>query len=277
MNPTAEKIKKILAKNKKIVVLSGLNVMHETGLNGIRAEHIAYEIEEKYGYSNDEIISSAFFSRRGDIFFDYYRNIILNVEDPQPTPVHKSICQMQEDGKVDGIITRTTYELYEKAGCKDVLSMHGTVEENTCPACGKVFGMKYIKSSSGVPVCDECRVPLRPGFNLLGERVDNGKMTKGCNLVENADVLLILGASMRSPLCQYVVKYYTGNKMILINTGEELGDERADYRLYGKLSELVPFVTGYEENRKKRTEKEASDEQPSKDWSTETKELEKKS
>ena len=114
--------------------------------------------------------------------------------------------------------------------------------------------MKYIKSSSGVPTCDECYIPLRPGFILLGERVDNGKMTKGCNLVEKADVLLILGASMRSPLCQYVVKYYTGNKMILINTAEEMGDEKADYRLYGKLSEIVPYVTGYEENRKEKKE-----------------------
>lgn len=254
MVPAADEMKGILENNKNIVVLSGLNVMHETGLNGIRAEHIAYEIEEKYGYSNDEIISSAFFSRRGDIFFDYYRNIILNIDDPQPTLVHKAICQMQEDGKVDAVITRTTYELYQKAGCKNVLSMHGTVEENICPSCGRLFGMKYIKASSGVPVCDECKVPLRPGFNLLGERVDNGKMTRGCNLVENANVLLVLGASVRSPLCQYVVNYYTGNKMILINTSEEMGDERADYRLYGKLSELVPYVTGYEADRKKKEE-----------------------
>lgn len=275
MNPTAEKIKKILEDNDGIVVLSGLNVMHETGLNGVRAEHMAYETEEKYGYSNDEIISSAFFSRRSDIFFDYYRNVILNVENPQPTPVHKAVCQMQEDGKVDAVITRTTYELYNKAGCRNVLSMHGSVEENTCPACGKVFGMSYIKASAGVPVCDECRMPLRPGFILLGERVDNGKMTEGCNLIEKANVLLVLGASVRSPLCQYVVKYYTGNKMILINTSEEMGDERADIRLYGKLSELVPYVTGYEENRKRKKEKETSVELSAEDGDTETEESEK--
>lgn len=251
MNPTAEKIKKVLEKSKNIVVLGGLNVLRETGLNGIRAEHIAYEIEEEYGYSNDEIISSAFFSRRSDIFFDYYKNIILNVDNPQPTLVHKAISQLQEEGKVDAIVTRTTYGLFEKAGCKNVLSMHGSVEENICPVCGKTFGMKYIKSAKGIPVCDECQVPIRPGFTLLGERVDNGKVTKSCNLVEEAKVLLILGASIRSPLCQHVIRYYTGNKMILLNTHEEMGDDRADYRLYGKLSELVPYVTGYEEKKKK--------------------------
>lgn len=257
MNPTADKIKKVLEKSKNVVVISGLNVIREAGLNGIRAEHIAYEIEEHYGYSNDEIVSSAFFSRRSDIFFDYYKNIILNVDDPQPTGVHKAVYHLEKAGKLDGIITRTTYELYEKAGCKKekVLAMHGSVEENTCPACGKVFGMKYIKKAKGIPVCDVCQMPLRPGFALLGERVDNGKVTKSCNLVEDAEVLLIIGASIRSPICQNVIQYYEGKNMILINTREEMGDERADYQLYGNLSELMAYVTDFEveEPSKKKT------------------------
>ena len=252
MNQTAEKIKKILAESSNIVVLSGLNVMRETGLNGVRAEHIAYDIEEKYGYSNDEIVSSAFFARRGDIFYDYYKNVILNVEDIKPTVVHKAIRQMEKEGRVSHIITRTVYELYEKAGCEHVIDMHGSAEKNTCQICGKTFGIQYVKKSQGVPVCDVCKVPFRPGFTLLGEQVDNGKVSDASEVVEKANVLLILGANVRSALCQYVAKYYQGNKMILINTEEKMGDDRADYQLYGKLSELVPYVTGYEEKSSKR-------------------------
>lgn len=246
MNQTADKMKEIIKNSSNIVVLSGLNVMHETGLNGVRAEHIAYEIEEKYGYSNDEIVSSAFFSRRSGTFFDYYKNVILNVEDPQPTPVHKAVYKLEQEGKINAIVTRTVYGLFQKAGCTDVIEMHGSAEENRCPVCGKIFGMKYIKQSKGMPLCDECRVPLRPGFSLLGEMVDNGKVTQSCNAVENAKVLLILGAAIRSPLCQHVINYYEGNKMLLVNTHEEAGDERADYRIYGNLSELVSYLTDYE-------------------------------
>lgn len=246
MNPTADKIKKILDNSTNIAVLSGLNVMRETGLNGVRAEHIAYEIEEQYGYSNDEIISSAFYSRRGDIFYDYVKNIILNIDDPQPTPVHKAVRQMQQQGRVKEIVTRTVYELYEKAGCRHVIDLHGSVEKNVCQTCGKIFGMEYIKHAKGTPVCDVCKVPLRPGFTLLGEQVDNGKVTHASNVVEDAEVLLVVGAAVRDPLCQHLVRYYTGNLFILINTEEKHGDERADYRLYGKLSELVPYVTGYD-------------------------------
>lgn len=250
MNMMADTIKDILKNSDNIVVLGGINVMRETGLNGVRAEHIAYEIEEEYGYSNDELVSSAFFSRRSDIFYDYYKNIILNIEDPKPTLVHRAVCKLQEEGKISSIITRTVYGLFQKAGCKDVLEMHGSAEENRCPVCGKHFGMKYVKESVGIPVCDECRVPLRPGFSLLGEMVDNGKVTQSCNAVENAKVLLILGASIRSPLCQHVIHYYEGNKMILINDHEEVGDDRADYRLYGNLSEMVSYVADYEPEKK---------------------------
>jgi len=72
MEQNLKTIKDIIKNGSNIVVLGGINVMLETGLNGVRAEHIAYDIEQKYGYSNDDIISSLFFSRRGDIFYNYY-------------------------------------------------------------------------------------------------------------------------------------------------------------------------------------------------------------
>ena len=78
MEKIAERIKEIIDKSRNIVVLSGLNTMRETGLNGVRAEHLAYETEEKYGYSNDEIVSSAFYARRSDIFYDYIKNVTIN-------------------------------------------------------------------------------------------------------------------------------------------------------------------------------------------------------
>jgi NAD-dependent deacetylase len=246
MNPTADKVKEIIEKSNNVVVLSGINVIREIGLNGVRAEHIAYEIEEEYGYSNEEIVSSAFYSRRGPIFYEYIKNIALNVDDPQPTVVHKAVRQLQQRGKVEHIITRTVYEMYEKAGCEGVIDMHGSLEKNKCPVCGKLFGMKYLKQAKGTPQCDVCQIPIRPGVTLIGEQVDNGKVTDACGYAENADVLLAIGASVRDPMCEYLEQYYTGDKLILINTEERHGDERANYRLYGNISEIVSYVAGYD-------------------------------
>ena len=59
-----------------------MNITYDIGLNGVTAEHIAYDIEQKYGYSNDEIASSLFYTRRAELFFKYYKEVILNIENP---------------------------------------------------------------------------------------------------------------------------------------------------------------------------------------------------
>lgn len=245
MDSTIEKIQDIIKNGENIVVLSGLEVIRETGLNGVKAEHIAYDIEAEYGFSSDEIVSTSFFSRRVDAFFKYYKNIILNKMDAKPTKVHKGVVKLENDGKLKTVITRMVYQLYKEVGCRKVIQLHGSVEENVCPRCGKLFGSRYIKEAKGTPKCDVCDVTLRPGFPLRGEMVDNGKMSKACDAVENADILIIVGAPVNSMLCRYMVKYYKGNKMILINTEETPGDERADYSVYGNLSDIFEKIMDY--------------------------------
>lgn len=236
----------LIQESNSIVIVSGLGVAYDAGLNGVRAEHIAYDIEQKYGYSSDEIMSSLFLNNRVTLFYDYYKQIVLNTE-LQPTEIHKAAAKLQKAGKLDMIVTREVYPLFQMAGCKDVIEMHGSVEENYCPNCGKVYGSEFIRKAKSVPSCEVCNVPLRPGFTLIGEMVDNGKMTKASDAVEKADILLIVGASVNSPLCRHLIKYYKGKKMMLVNTHETVGDERADYRVYGNLRDLFAKITDIQE------------------------------
>ena len=245
MQRSLETIKNIIRNGGNIVVLGGIGVMMEAGLNGVRAEHIAYDIEQKYGYSNDDIVSSLFFSRRVDIFYKYYKEIILNKDEIKPSSVHEGVVKLQRYGKLDTVITRMVYCLYQKAGCDSVIELHGSVEENRCPACGKVFGSGYIKRAKGVPECDVCNVPLRPGFSLLGEMIDNGKITRASLAVERANILLVIGAPIKSPLCKYMVKYYNGDKLVLLNREEMPGDDRANYRAYGNIGEMFSYIMDF--------------------------------
>ncbi len=244
MDKNLEAIKEIVKNGENIVVLSGIEVMRETGLNGVSAEHIAYDIEQEYGYSNDEIVSSLFFSRRVDIFYKYYKEIILNKE-IAPTAVHRGVAKLEEEGRLDAVVTRMVYSMYQKAGCEKVIELHGSVEKNVCPVCGRTYGAGYIKKAVGIPECEICNVPLRPGFVLYGEMVDNGKITKASYAVENANILLIIGSAINSSLCRYIIKYYGGSKMILLNTVETPGDDAANYRAYGNLSEMVSEIMDY--------------------------------
>ena len=70
MEQVLEKMRDIIRSGGNIVVLAGMNITYDIGLNGVTAEHIAYDIEQKYGYSNDEIASSLFYTQ------NYSLNII---------------------------------------------------------------------------------------------------------------------------------------------------------------------------------------------------------
>ncbi len=245
MGSVEKNVKEILKKSKGIVVIDGINTIREAGLNGVLAEHIAYDIEEKYGYSSDEIATSSFLTRRVEMFFDYYRTIILGPKKIKATPTIECVAKLQKAGKVDYIISRMVYSMYQKAGCKNIIEVNGSVENNECPACKKIFSADYIQKSSGIPVCDKCKIPLRPGFSLIGEVIDNGKITQATNAVEGADVVIVLGAALNSQVCSNLIKYYKGNKLILVNTKESFGDEKADYKIYGNLQEIMMKITDF--------------------------------
>ena len=147
MDKTADKIKELILGSDNVVLVSGSEVMRETGLNGIRAEHMVYEIEDQYGYSGEEIITSPFFSRQVDTFYDYYKNVILNKTNVEPTAVYKAAAKLEKAGCISHIVTRMIYGLHQKAGCKNVIELYGSAEENRCPVCGKIFGSDYIKKA----------------------------------------------------------------------------------------------------------------------------------
>lgn len=256
MDQMLDKIREVLKTNDNIVLVSGSEVTRETGLNGIRAEHIIYDIEQKYGYSSDEIVSTQFLSRSVDTFYDYYKNIILNKMDVELTKVHKAAAKLEREKKLTAVVTRMIYGHYREAGCKNVVELYGSAEENRCPVCGRRYSSKFIKESHGTPKCVDCEVILRPGFSLYGEMIDNGRLTRAINAIEYANVLLVAGISLNSMTWANMLRYYEGDKLILVNTEERTGDERANFRTYGNLSEIFEYITDYEfEPTKKEAEK----------------------
>lgn len=119
------------------------------------------------------------------------------------------------------------------------MNMKGTVFDNVCPACGKYYPVEYIRESKNVPLCEKCLVALRPQVCLFGEMIDNGIMTKAAGEVEKADALLVLGASLNTPLCSQLLQYYTGTDLILVTGSEHYTDQRADFVVYGRCDEFL--------------------------------------
>ena len=90
---------KILKESKYTTVLSGFEgCVQENGYPAIRDGEESYDIEQKYGYSVDEMFTSAFYSTRKPQFFEFYRNELLSALD---IPQEKDIWRWQSWKKKD--------------------------------------------------------------------------------------------------------------------------------------------------------------------------------
>ncbi len=236
---TISTVKKLIHESKYLVVISGSGMQRECGHKSLRDPERAYDIEAEYKYSPEEMFSSAFYNTRIEPFYQFYKKEVLS-QDMQPGAAYKAIAQLEKQGIVKTIISREIYGMSQKAGCENVLELHGNIEVNHCPRCGKEYSKEYLLSAKKVPLCEDCMLPIRPGIRFYGEMIDNGIMTKVANEISKADVVLVLGARLDQDFCDHNLAYYTGDKVILLTNREDAGDAKADYAIHGSLNEIVP-------------------------------------
>ncbi|MCR5249975.1 MAG: hypothetical protein K6E50_05155 [Lachnospiraceae bacterium] len=238
---TIEKIRLLIRDSNRIVVMIGVGAVIESGGENLWSSRECYRIEEAYHKSPDEMMSVGYYSARSERFFDFYKREILGPR-LTPAPLFKYVKRLQKTGKIRKIITQSYYDLSEQAGLRDVVALHGTIKNNHCTHCGKEFSVDYIRESSGVPICDDCKAPIRPGILLLGETIHNDLMTEAVNACEEADLILVLGTNMNDNMVRYCTGNYEAEHIVLITKEEHYSDKYADIVLHGIVSETLPLV-----------------------------------
>lgn len=240
-----EILKQMIDESQNIMVFSGMGMIRESGIPYFRDELYAYEIETKYGVSPEEFLSAAYYNSRPGSFYKFYKNEVLTVQGI-PNPAHYALARLEAAKEKKGdhvtIGTRSIYGLYQKAGSKNVIELHGNMNHNRCIRCGKEFSTEYILNSHGIPHCDKCQSAIRPGILLAGEMLDNGQITKVANETEKADMLLVIGTHLDAYLTKRFRQYYSGDRLVLINNENHPTDKEADMIIYEKVSDVLPKV-----------------------------------
>ncbi len=230
---------KILKESRYTTSLSGFAMLLESGYPSIRDGDVSYDIEQKYGYSMEEMFSSAFYSTRKEQFYEFYRNEMLSRLETPPGKGFVEMAELERRGLIQCIITRRIYGLPQRAGCQNVINLHGSVYDNFCPHCGRKYPMEFIRDSVRVPLCEDCKIPVRPRVCLFGEMVDNSVITRAAEEIQKADVLLVLGSHLNSYLCSQLINYYEGDKLILVNETPHHAERFADIVVHQRVDDLL--------------------------------------
>ena len=202
-----------ITESSNIVFFGGAGVSTESGIPDFRSVDGLYH--QKFDYPPETILSHHFFYAHTDYFYRFYREKLL-APDVEPNAAHKTLARWEREGKLRAVVTQNIDGLHQKAGSREVLELHGSVLRNHCLRCGKFYGVEAVAESTGIPRCT-CGGIIKPDVVLYEESLDEQVMEKALDYIAGADVLIIGGTSLVVYPAAGLVRYYRGNKLVVIN------------------------------------------------------------
>lgn len=239
MNEAIKTLKQWIDDSDNIVFFGGAGVSTESGIKDFRSVDGLYHM--KFKYPPETMLSHSFFESHTEEFYDFYRNQLMPPEDIRPNTAHLRLAQLEQEGKLQAIVTQNVDGLHEKAGSKKIFNLHGSIYENRCLRCGRRFdglaGARVIRNASGIPRCD-CGGIIKPDVVLYEEGLDQDVLEGAIHAISQADVLIIGGTSLTVYPAAGLIRYYRGKKLVLINRDETPYDSEADLVIREPIGEV---------------------------------------
>lgn len=233
-NDNVEKLRQWILESNNIVFFGGAGVSTESGIPDFRSVDGVYHM--KYDYPPETILSHTFFIQQTKAFYVFYKDkMIYTVAKPNIT--HRKLAELEKVGKLKGIITQNIDGLHQKAGSEKVYELHGSVIRNYCMKCHKAYPVSYIISSQDIPKCT-CGGVVKPDVVLYEEGLDDNTVSEAVRLISEAEVLIIGGTSLSVYPAAGLIRYYQGNRMVLINKSVTQYDRYANLLIQAGLGEV---------------------------------------
>ena len=222
-----EEFKKIINEAHSIVVFTGAGISVPSGIPDFRSADGIYNQKTKIKASPEEIISHSFFMSHTEDFYDFYKEKMCYPK-AEPNAAHKYFADLEKKGKNVIVVTQNIDGLHQKAGSKYVYELHGTIHQNFCMKCGRLFGLDYVMNSKGVPHCDKCGGIVKPNVVLYEEGLDEDTIQRSISAIMTCDLLIIIGTSLRVYPAAGFIRYFRGRYLVVINKDSTSYDSNCD-------------------------------------------------
>ena len=235
MEKNITSLKAAIDKAKKIVFFSGAGMSTASGIPDFRSSTGLY----KNVYRAEEMISHSFFVSHPEDFYPFYRDKLV-YEEARPNEGHRFIAALEKEKDVS-VVTQNIDGLHQMAGSKKVYELHGSIHRNYCVKCGRFYPLSKITETDGIPYCD-CGGIIKPDVVLYEESLDEDVMYGAVRDINSADCLIIAGTSMTVYPAAGLVRYFGGNRIVLINRDATQADSFANLVIRDKVGEILSQI-----------------------------------
>ena len=222
-----EALKQIIKESNNIVVFTGAGISVPSGIPDFRGADGIYNQKTKFKASPEDIISHTFFVNNTEDFYSFYKDKMCYPK-AEPNAAHKYFADLEKKGKNVIVVTQNIDGLHQKAGSSIVYELHGTIHQNFCQRCGRMFGLDYVMNANGVPHCDKCGGIVKPNVVLYEEGLDEDTIGRSINAIMTCDTLIIIGTSLRVYPAAGFIRYFRGKYLVVINKDATAYDSNCD-------------------------------------------------
>ena len=196
-----------------------------------------------------------------------------------PNDGHLAVADLQSAGLVDAVVTQNVDGLHQAAGTRDVLELHGGLDQVICLGCGarsprEALDLRLTAANPGftrdgrtlrpdgdvdvdevagfrVVDCDLCGGSLKPDVVFFGENVPRERVDRAFALVEQAGCLLVLGSSLTVMSGYRFVRRAAalGIPVAIVNQGPTRGDAQSAVRVDAPLGRVLRALSAGTQGR----------------------------
>lgn len=262
-----------LVAGRRLAVLTGAGCSTASGIPDYRGPETIKKERRPILYR--EFVGDAAARRR------YWARSALGwpkIKSARPNQAHHTLAAWEEKGRLSGLITQNVDRLHRRAGSREVVDLHGALEEVICLGCravssrdelqerlkernpgwarylpdereaiapdGDVEIPAEITEAFEVPACRECGGVLKPNVVFFGENVARPVVDRAWEMLFGAEMLLVLGSSLTVFSGYRFVRAAAKEEIPvgIINIGPTRGDGEASVRLEARVGEALKML-----------------------------------
>lgn len=257
-----------LLAGRRVVALTGAGCSTESGIPDYRGNG---RPAPKHPIQHDAFI------RKPEVRRRYWARATLGWQrfsKAQPNAAHHALAALERAGLLRGVITQNVDRLHHRAGTRRVIELHGALADVLCLGCGAREDRadlqgRLLAANPGwldraiavapdgdaelsteevagfqVVGCLHCAGTLMPDVVFFGGSVPQAKVAAAWELVDQADVLLVVGSSLTVYSGWRFARgaRERGIPIAIINMGPTRADELSQLRIEAPAGAVLPAV-----------------------------------
>lgn len=182
-----EKLLRDLLSSHYLVAFTGAGMDTESHLPDFRGPEGLWKKHDPKNLASKNTLEHNY-----PLFHEFYAHRIHLLDQTKPHDGHFFLSTLEEAGLLKSIITQNISGFHQKAGSKQVIELHGSMNRFHCETCHSQASKEDFLQGKEC----SCGGKLRPSLTLFGEALPQVAFQDAIDELRKADFLLILGSSL---------------------------------------------------------------------------------